>query len=367
MRDFGPKSLLLASAFAGVFTTACPSDPEPEEFNPWTLEDLTSAQGLSLRLPEFEVAAGTELQDCYFIRMPDLNNGQPMWINRFHTAINPGSHHLNIFRVKTIKGLDPAAGEDIDIGGGMTAKVVRGGMAPMGECWKSGNWADWPLVANSQNSNESNPYTDWTLPAGVASKFEPGELLMVQTHYVNASTQKAPYKGRVGVNFHKFTGAAEPIELGTLFATQQSIRICRSNPTPTFSGTCSFPETATVTITAMNGHFHSRGKTFDVYSWDGVSTTTPPESDMIYSSNTWDDPPMDKDMAVSAPKGGGVYWSCTYQWAEPAAGCGPVDARDPSMNKDCCYTFGPVVETSEHCNVFVYYYPKVERTDISCN
>ena len=41
-----------------------------------------------------------------------------------------------------------------------------------------------------------------------------------------------------------------------------------------------------------------------------------------------------------------------------------VDARDPMMANDCCYTFGPTVETSEHCNVFLYYYPKTQ--DINC-
>ncbi len=41
-------------------------------------------------------------------------------------------------------------------------------------------------------------------------------------------------------------------------------------------------------------------------------------------------------------------------------GCAAVDARDPQQANDCCYTFGPTVETSEHCNVFLYYYPKAE-------
>jgi hypothetical protein len=49
-----------------------------------------------------------------------------------------------------------------------------------------------------------------------------------------------------------------------------------------------------------------------------------------------------------------------------AGGCDAVNARDPSASKDCCYTFGPIVETSEHCNLFLYYYPKVDRSDITC-
>lgn len=355
-------SLLISVPFAAA-TTACSSS---DDFAPWTLEDLTAEKGFSLRTPEFEVPAGEELQDCYFLRVPDISNGEDIWVSRIETAINPGSHHMNLFRVRTIVGLDPEAGESIQLGN-IEAKVIRGGSAPTGECWKSGNWADWPLVANSQNSNPDNPYTDWTLPDGVAHRFSPGELLMLQTHYVNATTQRTPFRGRVGVNLHKFSKATPPIELGTLFATQQSIRICRSNPTVHFSGACSFPAGENITITAANGHFHSRGRRFDIYRWDGRSEDLPSEDARFYTSDRWDDPPMATGLQTVTPSGGGVLWTCDFQWAEPAIGCQAVDARDKQMANDCCYTFGPIVEISEHCNAFVYFYPKVEKTDIFCN
>ncbi len=41
-----------------------------------------------------------------------------------------------------------------------------------------------------------------------------------------------------------------------------------------------------------------------------------------------------------------------------------LDALDPLHANDCCYTFGPKVETSEHCNVFLYYWPKT--ADVTC-
>ena len=39
-----------------------------------------------------------------------------------------------------------------------------------------------------------------------------------------------------------------------------------------------------------------------------------------------------------------------------ADGCSCL--QDPT---NCCYKFGPIVETSEHCNAFVYYYPKADN------
>jgi hypothetical protein len=67
---------------------------------------------------------------------------------------------------------------------------------------------------------------------------------------------------------------------------------------------------------------------------------------------------MSTGLSTPLPDGGGVWWSCDFQWSEPPGGCAAVDAADKQHANDCCYTFGPNVDTSEHCNAFVYYYPK---------
>lgn len=340
-------ALVMALAAAG-----CPDGNDPPVFQPWTLED-PAPNGWQFLTPEFDVPQGVEMQLCYFIAVPDVNgDGSDVWVDHVKTAINPGSHHMNVFRVKTVVALDGQPGDVVEDG----------------ECFKSANWADWPLVANSQNSNAEDPYTDWVLPANVAHRFTPGEKLMVQVHFVNASSQETPFKARAGMNLYEADDVA-PVELGTLFATQQSIRICRSAPEPSYSGTCSFPAGSDVTVVATNGHFHSRGTQFDVFEWDGSSLTPPPEADRFYRSTTWDDPPMAMGLEVPIAAGGGIWWTCDYQWFEPEDpfSCADLDARDPEMANDCCYAFGPTVETSEHCNVFLYYYPKVDQTDIFCN
>lgn len=333
------------------------------------LEELSSDEGISLRVPEFEVAAGDEIQDCYFFDVPDLAGGEDLWIDRLATAINPGSHHMNIFRVRTVVDLDPYGGEPTTIGAvdgePIEATVLRGKNA-QGECFRSSNWADWPLLTNSQESSIDDPVSDWRLPEGVAVRLEPGERLMLQTHYVNASTQETPFRGRVGANLYR-SQDGDTDELGTLFATQQSIRICQSNPQVSYSGSCRFPQ-GTIQVAAANGHFHSRGVQFAMYEWDGASTEQPPEADRFYVSERWDDPPMSiYDGGVAIPTGGGVYWTCDFQWRAPAVGCDAVNARDPEMQDDCCYTFGPLVEASEHCNAFVYYWPKADAGDVFCN
>ena len=75
----------------------------------------------------------------------------------------------------------------------------------------------------------------------------------------------------------------------------------------------------------------------------------------------------DDDRHRDAARGNtGIWWDCAYRWVKPTEfTCDEVDAKDPSPNKDCCYTFGGNTDVGEHCNVFLYYYPKVD-TDIFC-
>jgi hypothetical protein len=353
-----PIKRLLATT---IVLSACGG---PESSALWELEELDAARGFSLRVPPFEVPSGRESQNCYFVRVPDLAAGADLWIDRVVTAINPGSHHMNVFRVKTIVNLDPAAGEPTTLGAYEATAHYGSDEFSTHPCWDSANWADWPLIANSQHAEVDQPITDWQLPETAAIRLTPGELLMVQTHYVNTTDQPTEFGARVGINFHRFQRPGDPLEMGSLFATQQNIRICASTPQVTYSGTCRFPNA--VTITAANGHFHKRGRTFSMYSWDGASTQHPDDASRFYESTSWDHPYMATDLAVAAPPDSGIWWDCGYQWTPPTViTCDEVDAKDPLKENDCCYTFGGNTDVGEHCNVFLYYYPKAQ-TDVFC-
>ncbi|HKU43239.1 MAG TPA: hypothetical protein VJR89_33995 [Polyangiales bacterium] len=342
-----------------------PAETDPNRGTDWILSELSADEGVSFRIPTFEVDAMSEEQTCYFLQVPDVNDGKDFWVDEVRLAMNPGSHHMNIFRVRTIKELRPEDGEPMKIGP-YDATVIRGhGEYQTHPCWNSANWSDWPLVANTQHANPKNPYTSWKLPEKVAMRFTPGEMLMIQSHYVNTTTQPTPSGlGRVGINLYR-NHEEGLMELGTLFATQQNLRICQSNRTPMFSGTCRFP--GPVTITAANGHFHSRGKQFSMFTWDGQDLEHPAESAHFYTSNDWNEPPMTTGIERSVPKGAGIWWDCQYQWQPPIFGCDTVNAKDPENADDCCYVFGGNTDVGEHCNVFLYYYPRVKDTDVFCN
>jgi hypothetical protein len=346
---------------------ACSDDESvtPVVTDPAQLDPPPAGAGFQVQTEDIEVPAGVEEQDCYFFKIRDLavaagmSPDEPVNLHRVQIAQRPGSHHMNIFRVKTIVKLGPEGG------------AVQKGQNGVGECFKSPNWADWPLIANSQQDGQ----LDWTYPDGVANVLQPDEWIMLQTHYVNASSQKTPESyGRVRVNFWHAEASEVTAEMGTVFATKQSIRVCQGNPSPTFSGTCQINSPEPVQIIGANGHFHSRGTRFDMYTWDGVTAATPPEADRFYRSESWDDPPMphSPELDVTLPHNGGVFYTCSYEWQkpDPAVGCNGLDEFDktkystPDEQLDCCYTFGPIVEKNEHCNIFVYYYPK--QDDVNC-
>jgi hypothetical protein len=337
--------------------------------DPTKLAPPPSGQGVQLLTDLFSVPAGQELQVCYFFKVSDLlrANGmdptQPLELHRIQVVQEPGSHHMNLFRVRTIVNLDPANGSP------------QVGINGVGQCFVSSNWADWPLVANSQQEGDQ----DWSYPDGVANELSPDETLMLQTHYVNAGTQSSPDGvGMVAINLVGMDPATVKYQLGTVFATNQHIRVCEGNPTPTYSTSCQFNSPNPVTIVGANGHFHSRGKEFDMYVWDGTSTVTPAQPARFYQSQQWDDPPMlhSPGLEQQVPAGGGVWYTCSYDWQDPSAltngtlTCGSLNAFDakkygtPASQQDCCYTFGPQVDLNEHCNAFIYYYPK--QDDVNC-
>lgn len=292
-----------------------------------------AGQGFQLKVAEFTVPPGEELQNCHFLEVPGPKDSD-VWVKRFELSQTDGSHHMNIFRIATIKNLIGAPGE-----------IVVGG-----ECFKSANWSDWPLVVNTQQDGK----VDWNLPGSVGMRFKGGDLLMLQTHYVNATTQMTPGQATIYANFYTLPQAPEH-ELGTLFATNQNIQICPGDTDRLFAKTCKFPS-AGVNLLAANGHFHSRGKLFEMFPVDAAGTV----GAKFYTSTSWDDPPMARDIGATLEPNGGVQWKCTFDF--PREGCGL--GTNPDGTPNCCYTFGPLVETSEHCNAFVYYYPKT--VDVNC-
>lgn len=307
----------------------------------WSIDD-PGPGGFEFVTPPFDVPAGTETERCYFIQVPDLNDGGEAWFDRVAMAMNPGGLELNVLRVKT----------ELNLYGNPGDVVVDG------ECFRQGNWSDWPVVVNSQQSRADKPVVDWSLPAGAGIAFAPHELLVVQVHYVNDGSRTTPNRGQAGVAFYR-SASTNLGRMGVIHATRQNLHVCESGTPAAYAGQCSFA-TPGATIVAANGLSGPRGQSVDLYAWD-VDSGGSPTGAPFYASTAWDAPPMATTLAIPVAAGAGFQWTCSYAWSAPASphACSDVDAVDRFDGGDCCYDYGLHVGTAERCDAYVYYYPTV--------
>ncbi len=297
---FAPQLVLVA------LVGACSSVPPPVHDDAYDLP--APEHGVQLETPEFKVDAGTEIQHCYWFKLP---SDVDLEVVKFQVRYLTGSHHMNLFQTD-----QDFADHDDD--------CFKGVFSPMGT-------NGYNLVVGSQSGK-----FDWQLPEGVAFKLKAHRQLMLQTHYVNAQTQGTPAGvGKVRVNLVAATDPSKiKAHMGTMFANNVNVEIPPRSER-SFTTTCTFPEDANVV--AMTGHFHSRGKAFSVnLSPDGTSAT-----DEVYRSRDWAEPPftiLPEARAVS--KSSGLQYTCSFQ-----------------NGGNTTIKFGPHVETDEHCNLFAYFYP----------
>jgi hypothetical protein len=144
---------------------------------------------------ETDVAPGEEIEKCQFVAMP-ADKG-PLSVGRMFHEYSAGSHHFLIYR--TERTTIPAGGDaliDCDEAGWM--QEVRG------------------VVYAAQDTKGS-----FEVPDGVGQNFLPGEVLLVQTHYLN--TQQQELRAVIDVDFELVDAADVTTEAGVLFFYNPSI------------------------------------------------------------------------------------------------------------------------------------------------
>jgi hypothetical protein len=310
---------------------------------PTTLKDIqlpAPDPGVQVVVPPFQVER--EVQRNYYFT---LTNTEEMRVTRFEMLYPPGSHHLNFFAYQ----------------GGLP-----NGPPPDGTFEEGFNpvpFANWALRAGNQRI-----HMVWDLPPGVAFKFDPLQKVLAQIHFVNTGPQTAPIGGTAVINLHAaYDPSTVPLTMGTMFGQNNRLVLPpRSTTTWDFGVTFDFfGIKEPVKIAAATGHFHWRGRTFEIRLWDGRNKdqfgaprgcngclpgedTSFSEFDRmgpenrIYLSDNWNDPPFVtyNDREIVIPPGWGIVYRATYV-----------------NNSNRTIFFGPQVETQEHGNIFIYFYP----------
>jgi hypothetical protein len=210
--------------------------------------------------------AGEETERCRFYTVPAAG----LNVVDQQIKFTAGSHHFIVFSTpykeiptKTIRG------QEVDTKG-------------VFDCGTNGPTGDWDTIAFfavSQNANGDSVFDK--LPAGTALKIPGGSILLVNTHYVNASDK--PLDVTAAVNLLTIPDADVKQEAGLLFFYNRFIRVPGKS-----EGTARMrcPVRSDITILTATSHMHRRGVGYQAAA---VDPANPDAVVPLFQTMSWAD------------------------------------------------------------------------------
>jgi hypothetical protein len=277
------------------------------------LDPPPEGEGLQLAL-DVEIAPGEEIEYCQYLVLPD-DGGAALDVTGFEHVYTSGSHHLLLYQTDLAAAdvddqMFPCAGASFEELG------IRG------------------VAYAAQVATGETRYPD-----DVALKMNAGDVVLLQTHYLNATDE--PIVAEVRLNLYL---AAEPaaIEAGTLFFYDWAIVVPPNQPS-TARMSCGVPEDINL-LFAMS-HMHRRGVGYQ--SWLTGGELAEPE--MLFTTTSWEgvEPRLfAPEMPVAA--GQRIDYACDY------------------MGEANAVVEGPSADQNEMCMFVAAYYPRLDAKVEQC-
>ena len=273
--------------------------------------------GVSYKLTPVVLNPGEEATLCEYFPPDDISSGragsEALFLNQFIIDLQPGSHHLAVFRVRHSKN---------------TEQLKRGPVPCSLFTFPPG--FDGFITAAQQSHTEAE------LPAGVAMKIEPAHGLFFQQHFINATTHPIT----TGATWRAKTMAPADVKsiAGTLYYSNFGLSVPPGMSQATQA--CAAPSNMNLVLAA--GHMHQRGIRFE------AEVAGMP----IYSSDRWGEPELKRlpGMGLSVMAGTPIRWTCIYK-----------------NETNRTFPFGESAIDNEMCNFATIYYPsKNGETDLLC-
>jgi hypothetical protein len=253
-------TLALVAAAAGI---ACSSEGQGDKGGV-DLSPPPPGKGIQFRMVS-ELAPGIETERCHFFVAPP----DGLAINRQEVRFTPGSHHVLLYSTpyKAIPTKD-RFGADVD-----TSAVF--------ECGKEGPTAHWDVdgvVGGSQTAR--GPAIIESLPSDVAVKIPAGTVLLMNTHYLNATAGALVTDARI--NLFTVPAAQVKREAGMVFFYNPFIRI---PPKGRAQAREVCPVLSEIFLVNAQSHMHRRGVGYQADLLD------PQGNKMmeLYQSTDWED------------------------------------------------------------------------------
>lgn len=310
MRSALLASLIVACSSESTVPRGAPADAGVDA--PADVATNTSAIKLEMKVT---VPAGKEIFRCQLFRLPTSADGE-LFISGTSHEYTPGSHHYLVFRTEltTIPaGLDQPF--DCAEGGGVMEKYARG------------------FVFGGQTPKESRTYPD-----GAAIALKSGEIVVLQSHYINAGKTDVP--ATVTVNLNTIPKSDLKVRAGVMRMYDPYIHIA---PKSTATAQMRCPIKKDITVVQMVPHMHQRGA--KETAWIDPPGARATEPTLI--NEDWEHP-KEFGGKLEVKAGSSFRYQCAYRNEEDRA------------------VYQGQSATDEMCMLTAFYYPAMAPEEEFC-
>jgi hypothetical protein len=268
-------------------------------------ESASSAQTLTFQMKQ-TIAPSSESFRCQYYQMPDDHT----WANKISHTYTPGSHHMILYRTD------------------LTA--IPADKTDNYDCYANG--ADFMTHVRGYAYGSQEPKDEFDLPDHVAFAYAPGEVLMMQTHYLNATPKPIDSSVNVTLTFTDPSNVQQ--NAGALLFYDPYIYVPAGG---TAQAAMRCPINYDINVLRVIPHTHARGVGFAAFLDPGQG---PPATEPFYTSTDWEHPaPFNGPMTFTT--GTKVRFDCEY------------DNRSGTQD----YIQGQSALTNEMCVFAAVYYP----------
>ena len=267
------------------------------------------------------VPRSSEVYRCQFMQMPKVDAAEIMVTGTSH-EYTPGSHHFLVYRTSLFppdlaaKGITLGAQTDCMEGGGVMA-YARG------------------YVAGGQKPKES-----YDLPSGIAIPFKSEEVLLFQSHYINAA--KSDLDAKLEVEMRTTPSSEVHTRAGILRFYNPFIYVA---PKTKARAHMRCPILHDITILGGGPHMHQRGIGYKAW-FDPAGA--PDAKEPFYTTTDWEHPENYLG-PLAAKQGSHVRFECEYQ-----------------NDEDRAFIAGASAPNNEMCMFSGIYYPEMKLEEESC-
>jgi hypothetical protein len=281
-----PITSAVLCAALSFFVLGCGDDDEPTPPLSDALAPPPAGQGVQLQM-QASIGVGQENEQCRFVVGP----AEGLWVNRDEVRFGAGSHHFLLY--ETAYDAIPTAKDD-------GTPIDTSGVFDCSDGATNG-WSITRLIGGSQNGSGDSMVS---FPEHVAMRVRPGAVLLMNAHYVNATSQVMTPDVRI--NLWSVPEEQVHEEGDILFWYDLFISVPEMGAS-TARMRCRVPED--IQLVTAQSHMHRRGVSYGL----GFRGEEP-----FYATDHWENVPVARyPEGFPIAAGSELEYFCNYENSEP--------------------------------------------------